>query len=319
MVALGLAEQRAHEAVVQVDNFVDQRGARVEDHRHQRRVTASGLQVAQVLGGHRPAFAGEFQQSVLVDGLFQPVRQPEFTQRLQPLQVGQHLLGLGRPRRLAQPDQLAALGAFPDRQQPVEGASVVVGQWRGQRLVHLARAARQCFAAHPLDDLECRQDDALLSQPLDQRFGQHDAPVGLLGQFGERAGEAAVVRNRKGRQVQPRLQFGQMLAPGLRPPCILRPNSRLDTQLPADDGQQGRGRFRVGRQGEAGIAQVAQLHRKAEPVVMAAPLADRRQVGLGKGVVADQFIVGRGEGQQRSALGGRQQAAAWHRHASVRR
>ncbi|SEO44463.1 hypothetical protein [Nitrosovibrio sp. Nv6] len=35
MIALGLAEQRPHEAVVPINDFVDQRGAGVEYHRHQ--------------------------------------------------------------------------------------------------------------------------------------------------------------------------------------------------------------------------------------------------------------------------------------------
>jgi len=69
-----LAEQRPHEPVVQVDYFVDQRGAGVEHHRHQRGVAAGRFQVTQVLRRHLPAFAGELQQPVLVDGVFQSVR-----------------------------------------------------------------------------------------------------------------------------------------------------------------------------------------------------------------------------------------------------
>jgi hypothetical protein len=101
MVALGLAEQRTHEPVVQVDDLVDQGGAGVEDHRDQGRIATARLQVAQVLGRHLSAFAGELQQAVLVDGVFQPVRQRQVADGLQPLQVGQHMLGLGRAGRLA--------------------------------------------------------------------------------------------------------------------------------------------------------------------------------------------------------------------------
>jgi hypothetical protein len=33
------------------------------------------FQVAQVLGGHLPAFASQFQHAVLVDGMFESLRQ----------------------------------------------------------------------------------------------------------------------------------------------------------------------------------------------------------------------------------------------------
>ena len=80
---------------MQVDDLVDQGGAGVEKDRHQRRVAAGWLQVAQVLSGHLPALTGELQQPVLVDRVFQPIWQPQFVQGPQPFQVGQHMLGLG--------------------------------------------------------------------------------------------------------------------------------------------------------------------------------------------------------------------------------
>ena len=82
---------------------------------------------------------------------------------------------------------------------------MVIGQRRGQRRVHLARAARERLATYTLDDIDGRQDDTLLPQQLDQRFGQHDTPVGLLGQLGELVDEAPVVGGRERRQLQPRL------------------------------------------------------------------------------------------------------------------
>ena len=60
-----------------------------------------------------------------------------------------------------------------------------IGQGRCQRLIDLSRATRQRFAAYPVDHVERRQNDALLPQQFDKRFGEHDTPVGLLGQFGK--------------------------------------------------------------------------------------------------------------------------------------
>ena len=77
----------------------------------------------------------------------------------------------------------------------------------------------------------------MLPQQFDQRFGQHDTPVGLLSQLGELVDEVPVVGDSERRQFQPRLQLQQVLAPRFRPLRVLRPGVRLDAQLAADDVQ----------------------------------------------------------------------------------
>ena len=114
----------------------------------------------------------------------------------------------------------------------------MIGQRLGQRLIHLARAAREGFATQAFDDIDRRQDDVLLSQHLNQRFGEHDTTVSLLGQLSERVDEAPEIGDGERRQVQPRLQFCQMLAPGLRTLRIMRPCVRFDAQLPPHERQQ---------------------------------------------------------------------------------
>lgn len=100
---------------------------------------------------------------------------------------------------------------------------------------------REGLTAYALDHLDRRQDDPLLPQQHDQCFGQYDAAVGLLGQVGELMGQASVVGNGKRCQPHPCLQFHQMLATGLRPLGILRPDVRFDKQLPSNHCQQRRG------------------------------------------------------------------------------
>ncbi len=46
-----------------------------------------------------------------------------------------------------------------------------------------------------------QQDDTLLSQHLDQHFGEHNAPIRLLGQFSELVDAALVVGDGEQRQV----------------------------------------------------------------------------------------------------------------------
>ena len=61
-------------------------------------------------------------------------------------------------------------------------------------------------------------DDELI-----QCFGQYDTPVGVLGQFGKLANEMPVISDSKRGQFQPRLQFQQMLAPGVIPSSVFVP------------------------------------------------------------------------------------------------
>ena len=135
---------------------------------------------------------------------------------------------------------------------------------------------RNFFRLPALDDLERWQDAALRSPHFDQCFRKHDASVGLLSQLGELVNKAPVVGKGEWRQVQPRLQFRQVLAPGLWPLGILRPDVGVDASRLPNGCQQWRGRLCVGRQGKTGITQVTPLHREAEPVGMAAPLANDR-------------------------------------------
>ena len=53
-----------------------------------------------MLRGRLPAFAGEFQEAVLVDGMFQFIWNQQFAKYLQSLQMSQNMLGLGGTGRL---------------------------------------------------------------------------------------------------------------------------------------------------------------------------------------------------------------------------
>ena len=63
---------------------------------------------------------------------------------------------------------------------------------------------------------------------------------------------------------------------------------------------------------EAGIAQVAQLHREADPVAIAAPLANRLPIWLGECAVPDQLFFGIWKCQQTFPLGGGQDRTTGH-------
>ena len=84
-----------------------------------------------------------------------------------------------RTGRLAKPDQSTSHAAFWHAQQRIEGPTMRIAERAGQRLIHQTRPARQRFTRNALDDIECREDDALLPQPLDQSFSEDDAAVGL--------------------------------------------------------------------------------------------------------------------------------------------
>jgi hypothetical protein len=70
------------------------------------------------------------------------------------------------------------------------------------------------------------------------------------------------------------VQFSQMLPSGLLPLRVLRPDIRLDGQLPNDEGEERRRRIGIGRKGKSGKTEVAELYREAEPIVTAAALTN---------------------------------------------
>jgi len=70
---------------------------------------------------------------------------------------------------------------------------------------------------------------------------------------------------------------------------------------------------------EAGIAQVAQLHREADPVAIAAPLANRLPIWLGECAVPDQLFFGIWKCQQTFPLGGGQDRTTGHWRSSYKR
>jgi hypothetical protein len=61
MAALGAVEQRADDAVMQVDNFIDDGGPGFQHDGNQCRVSPRGFQIAQVLGGLCPPSRASFK------------------------------------------------------------------------------------------------------------------------------------------------------------------------------------------------------------------------------------------------------------------
>ena len=103
-----------------------------------------------------------------------------------------------------------------------------------------------------------------------------------------------VVRQAEWLHAQICTQLKQMLAPGFFPLCILRPARWVDAQLSSDPLQQGHWHGGIGQQALTGEAQQAQLRGDAQPIGVAAPLANQRQVGFTEGIVPDEFIFGVG-------------------------
>ncbi len=187
-----------------------------------------------------------------------------------------------------------------------------VRQRFGQGVVDAPVGAGDRLGARPLDGVEGGQNDRLPPQVLDQGAGQHDALVGLHGQLGQQLDGLPVVAHREGLEAEHRLQLDQVLAPGLLPLPVLVPAFDADLELVGDQFQQGRERRLIDAKDDAGKAQVAELHREAQPVGRAAPLPDDGEVGFAERVVTDQLILGVRQRQQAFALGGGQDRTAGH-------
>ena len=91
-------------------------------------------------------------------------------------------------------------------------------------------------------------------------------------------------------EAEHRLQFDQVLAPGLLSLPILVPAFNADLELVGDQLQQRRKRRFIDTQDYARKAQVAKLYGEAQPVSWAAPLPDDGQVAIAKRVMSDQIV-----------------------------
>lgn len=147
-----------------------------------------------------------------------------------------------------------------------------VRQRLSQGVVETPVGAGNRFGARPLDGVEGGHNDRLPPQVLDQGSGQHDALVGLHGQLGQQLDSLPVVANRERLEAEHRLQLDQVLASGLLTLPVLVPAFDADLELVGDQSQQWRERWLISAKDDAGKAQVAELHREAQPIGRAAPL-----------------------------------------------
>src|SRR3546814_17817658 len=84
----------------------------------------------------------------------------------------------------------------------------------------------------------------------------------------------------EGPEIEHGLQLDQVLAPGLLPLAVLVPAFDADLELLGDQLQQGRERRFIDAQDDAWKAQVAELHREAQPIGWPAPLSGDRAAGI---------------------------------------
>ena len=138
-----------------------------------------------------------------------------------------------------------------------------VRQRFGQGIVDAPVGAGNRFGGRSFDGVDGRQNDRLPPQMIDQGAGQHDALVGLHGQLGQPLDGLPVVAHREGLEAEHRLQFDQVLAPGLLPLPVFVPAFDADLELVGDQSQQGRERRLIDAKDDARKAQVAELHGEA--------------------------------------------------------
>ena len=167
-------------------------------------------------------------------------------------------------------------------------------QQLGQGFIDAPVGAGDGLGADALDDIQRRQDDVPVAQRVKDAGSQHDALIRLQGQLGRCFDGLAVMGQTERHHAQVCPQFEQVFAPGFIALGVQRPACGISAQLPSDPLQQGHRHCGIGKQSLTRKAQQAQLHPYTEPVRVAAPLANQRQVGLAEGVEPDQLIFGIG-------------------------
>jgi hypothetical protein len=90
-------EQRADDAVVEINGLIDHGRSGFKDDRHQCGVPTRGLQFPHVLGGHLSTLAGELQEAVLMDVVFERGRQAEASMTRSRSRCSSTCLALGAP------------------------------------------------------------------------------------------------------------------------------------------------------------------------------------------------------------------------------
>ena len=224
----------------------------------------------------------------------------------------EHVAGVRFDRRLTQPGQPGHLAVVAAFQQIVEAMPVSVRQRLGQGFIDASVGASDGLSTGALDGVERGQDDRLPPQLLNQGAGQHDAFVGLHGQLGQRVDGLSVMAHGERLEAEHRLQFDQVLAPGLFPLPVVVPAFNTDLELVGDQFQQGQEQRLIDAKENAGKAQVAKLHREAQPVRRPAPLPDDRKVTITERVMPDQIVLGVRQRQQAFPLGGGQDGTTRH-------
>jgi len=221
--ALGTVEQPADEAVVQIDDFINDGGLGFKNDGNQCGVLARGVKIAQVLGGHLSAFAGDSQEPVAVYLTFDPIGQQQRFYYVEPVDMFQHVPGGWCAGRLAQPDHRAGVSVLAGAQQAVQLVVMRIGQGFGQCRMNAPRGPCDGFGTNPLDHVDGRQKDRLTAEVLNERRRQRDAFVCLTGEIVQLVSSSAVVSRREELKPEDRLQFGQMFPPRLFPPSIVGP------------------------------------------------------------------------------------------------
>ena len=275
MLVLRAAEQLDQDAVMQIDQLIDHGRGALQHHGGQGRVAALRLELTEVFGRHLPTLAGQLEQAVLVDVPAKAFGQVHQLKCLQPLDVFQHVPRVGFQRCLAQPGQPGDAAAGLELQQLVQLGPMRVREWFDQGAVDPPIGSRNGFRASPVDHAQRRQDASLLPQALQRLAGQQQALVGLLGQFGQLAHQGAEVGQAERGQLKVGAQFLSVLATGHIALAVLRPTRRIGLDLLGHPQEDRFGQLAVSAQRIAGVAQQAELHRKAQTVGVAAPLADQ--------------------------------------------
>ncbi len=115
------------------------------------------------------------------------------------------------------------------------------------------------------DGVEGGHNDRLPPQVLGSRSGQHDALVGLHGQLGQQLDSLPVVANRERLEAEHRLQLDQCS----RRVCSRCPYSSqlsMPTLSWLATSLSNGGTVLISAKDDAGKAQVAELHREAQPI-----------------------------------------------------
>jgi hypothetical protein len=101
--AFSVVKHSTHDAVMHIEDLIGDSRLGIEQYCNERGVASSALQLSQMLSSHLRTFVRELSKTPLMDGLAKLRGEFYLANSMQPIEMREHIFGLGFSGRLPKP------------------------------------------------------------------------------------------------------------------------------------------------------------------------------------------------------------------------